>query len=139
MHVGDVDVAFGGRAADIADNARLVVVRDVEHVLAQLGFQRNAAHVDHARLVLDECATNAARLRLGFDGYRDPAGVLVATLVVRLDHVDVAVARHFARISLAGLVANVPAAPLAVRLEGLHRVDPHPPDRRRRGRRSPRR
>jgi hypothetical protein len=63
---GDVDAGIAERDAQRADEARLVVVGDVEHVRPELGFHVDALDLDDARLAVGEHrAGHRALLALG--------------------------------------------------------------------------
>src|SRR6185437_3810749 len=60
MEGGDVDPGFAHGAAEIADEARLVLVAHEQHVLAELGIHGNALDIDDARPVAEERPGDAA-------------------------------------------------------------------------------
>src|SRR5476651_1456878 len=49
MEGGDIDLVLAQQGAETADEARLVVVGDVEHVRAELGLDLDALDLDDAR------------------------------------------------------------------------------------------
>ncbi len=52
MERRDVDLGIAERAGEAADEARLVLVGDVDHRLAELGIDADALDVDDARLAV---------------------------------------------------------------------------------------
>ena len=117
VHIRDIDATLRGRGTNVTDNTGLVIISDVKHVFAEFRLQWNSLDVDHARPVLNQRAANTTRLSFGLNANGNPAGIFITALVVRLDHVDVAVARDFAGINR----INVTAVVLEDRLHHLHR------------------
>ena len=58
---GDVDAGLAEQRAEAADEARLVLVGDVEHVGRELGFDVDALDLDDARLAVGEDRAGDAR------------------------------------------------------------------------------
>src|SRR6188472_87380 len=73
----DVEAGITKQARELADETGLVLVRDVDHRLTELGIDTNTLDVDKARLTV---GVNRARHRtllpLGKDGDRDQAFVV---------------------------------------------------------------
>src|SRR5258708_5335783 len=91
MEGRDVDLALAQQRAQPADEARLVVVGQVEHVRAELGLDLDALDLDDARMA---AAEQGPRDRAGefFGRHRDADDrvVVAVALVLDLGHVDAA-------------------------------------------------
>ena len=93
MEGRDVDLAFAQQRAEAADEARLVVVGDVEHVRRELGVDLDALDLDDARmLAAEKRARDRARVLLGRDREADHRIVIGLTLMLDLRHLDAALA-----------------------------------------------
>src|SRR3546814_14187624 len=62
----DVEPRITQRATDAADEARRVLVDDIEHVAGEIGFDLDPEHLDQPRLVVaEQCPRDRAVARLG--------------------------------------------------------------------------
>ena len=87
----DVHAGFRQEPSHAADDARLVVVREVEHVGTQLGLHLDALDLHDAGLGAPEKRTgNRTFLRLGLQRDPDQGLVVAVALVLGLRNRDVA-------------------------------------------------
>ena len=99
LKVGDVDLLVAEQRAEPADEARLVLVGDVEHVRAEAGFEVDALDLDDARLAVGEHrAGDRALLPLGLHRQADVGLVGAALRLAHLVDLHAALARHDRRV-----------------------------------------
>ena len=91
----DVDLRVAEQRAELADEARFVFVRDVEHVRREVRFHVDALHLDEARhAVREDGAGDVAGLAFGHDFDHHIAFVGAVLGAAHFGDLDAALLRH---------------------------------------------
>ena len=116
MEGADVEPRFAERGADAANEARRILVDDVEHVAVEIGLDLDPEHLDEARFVVaEQRARDRAVARFGRHGDAHERVIVAIAVVAHFADVEAAFAREVRGVD------HVHAVRIAAHQAGEHR------------------